>query len=55
MPDCEICGGPCINGRPIRIDDETGVWRIDHDYSPMDPNSLRVCRDCAKQRVGVEA
>lgn len=54
MPDCEICGGPRINGRPILTDGD-GTWRIDHDYSVLDPNSLRACRECAKKRVGAEA
>lgn len=50
MPDCDICGGLRINGRPIR-QTRSGEW-IEVDARKRDRLTVEnACRDCAKEKL----
>ncbi len=45
MPECDICGGPSINGAILERTDNKS-WRISANYTPA---KTRACRSCAKE------
>ncbi|AGM10953.1 hypothetical protein M193_gp092 [Halorubrum tailed phage 7] len=52
MNECDFCGGPRINGLPIRRDPRTGGWTR---ANGVNPSSKFACRSCAKDRLETTA
>ncbi|UBF22655.1 hypothetical protein HRTV-25_gp74 [Halorubrum tailed virus 25] len=54
MTECGFCGGPRLNGTPVKRDPETGEWRaFNGTVAPASLNTKYACRSCAKERQGL--
>ena len=55
MTPCGFCGGPRLNGTPMKKDAEGDGWRpYNGTVNPAAANTKLACRSCARERMGLD-